>query len=608
MSMVKLLPHNQDTFKKMMKLYKISKKVCAIQATGTGKTFLICRLLEEWRELRAIVLSPNDEIIKQTEEYLKEYKLSNAECITYQKLLYMTNEKIKNLEVDLIIVDEFHRIGAEKWGRKVQHLLNTHPSAKVFGTTATPIRSSDGRDMSIELFDGNKACDISLAEAIVREIVKMPIYVSGLYSFDKEYNNMICKIENGKNSDVEKSNLKKELAVARRQLEKAIGVSQIIKKYITNFNSKYIVFCQNTTHLKQMIDVVQGWFRDAGYDGEIYSYSVGSKIKESKENMHNFKKNNKKGLKLLFCIDKLNEGLHMPKVAGVILLRPTKSDIIYYQQIGRVIDANREEPGIILDLVSNFSSLSNKVNLKDDLEKEIQKRKDGGYKECSVDFDIEKFHIYDEIQDCIEMFNSIDAKIISDKQRWTKGEKQTMIDLYPTIGLKVRKYLSNRSDYSIASMATELNLVYVGNGWTKEEDEILIKYYPTMGNKCKKYLPRKTTDQIRRRAIQLGLRKSRTNADWTTEEENRLVKNVDADNLYDLFQSKTKKQIDSKMKRMGLTRRKKTSKYKYVYYRNGKYAVSFHCGNKCMSFGSYENEDEAGRVAMEKAKEYGKAV
>lgn len=183
-----------------------------------------------------------------------------------------------------------------------------------------------------------------------------------------------------------------------------------------------------------------------------------------------------------------------------------------------------------------------------------------------------------------------------------------MIDLYPTIGLKVRKYLPNRSDYSIASMAAELNLVYVGNGWTKEEDKILIKHYPTIGNKCKKYLPRKTTDQIRRRAIQLGLRKTRTNAVWTTEEEDRLVKNVDADNLYDLFQNKTKKQIDSKMKRMGLTRRKKTSKYKYVYYRNGKYAVSFRCGSKCMSFGSYDNEDEAGRVAMEKAKEYGKAV
>ena len=607
MSRVKLLPHNAETFKKMMELFKKDNRVCAVQATGTGKSYLICRLLEEYEDLHAIILSPNDDIIEQTEELLKENDIHNAKCITYQKLLYMLEKDIEGIKADLIIVDEFHRIGALKWGKKIQYLLDTHETSKLFGVTATPIRPSDGKDMSKEIFNGNKACDISLAEAIIRGIVKMPIYVSGLYSFEEEFNNMLNKIDKSKNSEIEKTELRKELSIAKKQLEKANGVPTIIRKYISNFDGKYIIFCQNTKHLETMIDVVKDWFIEAGYDGEIYDYSVGSRISKSKDSLNKFKKNNKKGLKLLFCIDKLNEGLHMPKVTGVILLRPTNSNIIYYQQIGRTIDANREEPGIILDLVSNFASISCKLNLKDELEKEIKKRQSGVYSECSTDFDIEEFHVYDEMQNCIEIFNNIDSKILTDKKRWTKDEKKTMFELYPTIGLKIKKYLTNRSEYSISSMATELNLVYVGNSWTKEEDEMLIKYYPTMGSKCKKYLPRKNTDQIRRRAIQLGLRKENTNTNWTIEEEERLRDNVDNENLYEMFGDKNKNQIDSKMKRMGLKKKKKTSKYKYVYFKNGKYSVSFRCNNKSMFFGSYEDEDEAGKVAIKKAKEYGKS-
>lgn len=430
MNKVKLLPHNQETFEKIMKLYKLNNRVCAIQATGTGKSYLIGRLLEEYKDLHAIIFSPNDDIIEQTEGLLEECDLHNAECVTYQKLLYMTDEDISNIKADLIIIDEFHRVGAYKWGRKIQHLLDSHESSKLFGVTATPIRPFDGKDMSEEIFYGNKACDISLAEAIVREIVKMPIYVSGLFSFEEEFVNMKNKIEKSKNSVLEKNDLMKELSAAKKQLEKSCGVPEIIRKHITNYNSKYIVFCQNTIHLKEMIDVVKGWFIDAGYHGDIYNYSVGSKIRGSKKSLNEFKTNNKQGLKLLFCIDKLNEGLHMPKVSGVILLRPTKSNIIYYQQIGRTIDAKRIEPGIILDLVTNFNGLSQNVSLKKDLEEAIKRRKDGGYRGCSVEFDLTKFYIFDELQNTINVFKGIDSQLYST----TLNHLLELWDLYATSG------------------------------------------------------------------------------------------------------------------------------------------------------------------------------
>ena len=64
-----LKPHNEQTIKRILEYYKTSNKCCAIQATGTGKTFLILRLLEIFNDMnkRAVIFAPNNEIIEQTQ-------------------------------------------------------------------------------------------------------------------------------------------------------------------------------------------------------------------------------------------------------------------------------------------------------------------------------------------------------------------------------------------------------------------------------------------------------------------------------------------------------------------------------------------------------------
>lgn len=354
-----LKPHNRETIEKILDFFKAERKCCAIQATGTGKTFLILRLLEIFNDEGkvAVVFAPNREIIKQTKKRMKKFGLNNATFYTYQKLARMTEGEISAINADLIVCDELHRTGAKTWGQTFETLVDSHPDSKVFGVTATPLRCADGRDMAEEYFNGNKACDISLAEALVREIIPvMPLYVSALYTFEEEYQKMSDKINHAKNSSEEKVELQKELLAAKQQLEKANGVPEIIKKYITNYNGKYIVFCKDKKHLYAMKDVVIGWFRDAGYDGKIFEYPYYSNNSKVKKNLYDFENNKEEGLKLLFVIDKLNEGLHLEEVHGCILLRTTGSNIIYYQQIGRAIDAGSNEQRVILDLVSNFNS------------------------------------------------------------------------------------------------------------------------------------------------------------------------------------------------------------------------------------------------------------
>lgn len=405
-----LKQHNKETIKNILNFFKTERKCCAIQATGTGKTFLILRLLEILNDEGkiAVIFAPNNEIIKQTKKRMKKFGLNNATFYTYQKLARMTEEEISVIKADLIICDELHRTGAKTWGQKFELLVNFHPYSKVFGVTATPLRCADGRDMAEEYFDGNRACDISLAEAFIREIIPiMPLYVSALYTFEKEYQKMSDKIDKANNSNEEKVELQKELLAAKQQLEKANGVPEIIKKYITNYNGKYLVFCKDKKHLYAMKDVVIGWFREAGYDGKIFEYPYYSNSSSVKKNLENFEKNKEEGLKLLFIIDKLNEGLHMEEVQGCILLRTTVSNIIYYQQIGRAIDAGSMNKRVILDLVSNFNSLKS-FNLKKELEEKVKERRNGKFSDCSEEFDIDKFDVVDCVQECVDVFNAID--------------------------------------------------------------------------------------------------------------------------------------------------------------------------------------------------------
>lgn len=70
-----------------------------------------------------------------------------------------------------------------------------------------------------------------------------------------------------------------------------------------------------------------------------------------------FKADDSAHLKLLYCIDMLNEGVHVDDIDGVILLRPTVSPIIYMQQTGRGLSAGGSGSPVIFDLVDNFESL-----------------------------------------------------------------------------------------------------------------------------------------------------------------------------------------------------------------------------------------------------------
>jgi superfamily II DNA or RNA helicase len=421
MKNIKLYPHNQETYDKIQELWKTENKVAAVQATGTGKSYLILKCIYNVPDVNKVLLAPSNYILEQIENEVEEI-LPNTKTMTYSKLSFMSDDEIKELNVNYIFLDEFHRCGAEQWGDGVQRLLNMFPDAKILGTSATHIRFLDNaRNMGEELFNGNIVNNISLAEAIVRNILPMPKYISALYTFDDEVNNLKTKVENSKNDEESKKELLKQIEIMKRKLDKSKGIPNILKKHLSkNYNGKFIIFCKDKIHLDEMKEIVIDWFKQSKVTKEVDVYSVYSNYEYGNAEVEAFINNkNPKSVKLLFSIEMFNEGIHIEDVTGVILLRPTVSPIIYYQQIGRAMQTGKDNSPVIFDLVNNFDNIGAK-NFIGDLEKEVKlenkKRddtgdnlndgKDKGY------VDISEFMIFDETLEAMNLFEDIEGKLI----------------------------------------------------------------------------------------------------------------------------------------------------------------------------------------------------
>ena len=379
---IELFAHNRSTYKRINELWEETNQVAVVQATGTGKSYLITKVLADFIDKRKIVLAPSNYILEQ-QQSKAPWLSDTTDYMTYAKLGWMRAEEIAVLRYDLVVLDEFHRCGAEVWGVGVQALLDTHTNAKILGTSATPVRYLDNeRDMAEELFDGVVAVDLSLAEAIIRRILPVPTYISALYTLDEEISKLLAEVDSSRRTEEEKVRYREEIKNIRLDWENTSGVPEILKKHLPPGIDKLIIFCRDQQHLDEMEIEVQRWFLKAGTHSRRKTYRVLSADPESNCNLEAFKKAQGKGtVHLLFAIGMLNEGLHIPEVGAVILLRPTESPNIFYQQIGRCIEVGKDHAPVIFDLVNNFQNIRSNdllAELEEAREVEVQRRAELG--------------------------------------------------------------------------------------------------------------------------------------------------------------------------------------------------------------------------------------
>ncbi len=450
---IDLYEHNRTAYQAALKLLKTVGKAAVVHPTGTGKSFIGFKLCEDHPDQIICWLSPSEYIFRTQVENLiasgamepgeaatedagirngkdlssqangsekKSVKLmpdsvknsvnvkglENVRFYTYAKLASMTEAELKEICPDYIVLDEFHRCGAKIWGQGVQSLLALYPDAPVLGLSATAIRYLDNqRDMSDELFDGKVASEITLGEAIVRGILNPPKYVLSVYSYQKDLEKFKRRVRNAKSRAVREEG-EKQLDALRHALSKAEGLDEIFRKHMKHKNGKYIVFCANYGHMTEMIGKAPEWF--AKVDRHPHIYTAYSDDPATSRAFEDFKADESGHLKLLYCIDMLNEGVHIEDVEGVILLRPTVSPIIYKQQIGRALSASKKKDAVIFDIVLNIENLYSIGTIEEEMQAAMSYYHFLGREEEIVK---ERFQVVDEVRDCIALFERLNETL-----------------------------------------------------------------------------------------------------------------------------------------------------------------------------------------------------
>ena len=408
---MQLFEHNRIAYEAAVRMLSERGKAAVIHPTGTGKSFIGFKLCEDNPDKTICWLSPSRYIYQTQLENLAEtsngYQPENVEFYTYAKLMNVSDAEIAEIKPDYIILDEFHRCGAELWGAGVDAVLKAYPDVPVLGLSATAIRYLDNqRDMTDELFDGNVASEMTLGESIVRGILAPPKYILSIISYQKDLEKYEARVKSVK-SKATRDAAEKILEALRRALDKAENLDVLFDKHIEDRAGKYIVFCANLEHMQDMMDKSKEWF--AKVDKKPHIYSVYSDDPTASKSFADFKADNDtKHLKLLYCIDALNEGVHVPDVSGVILLRPTISPIIYKQQIGRALSASKSNNPVIFDIVNNIENLYSIDAIEEEMQVAVQYYRLHGGEGFVVN---ETFELVDKVADCKSLFDELEGTL-----------------------------------------------------------------------------------------------------------------------------------------------------------------------------------------------------
>ncbi len=403
--MVELYAHNQKAYDAVVSMLAKTGKAAVVHPTGTGKSFIAFKLCEDNPDKTICWLSPSEYIFKTQLENLKKtsgYEPQNIKFFTYAKLMNMSEEELAEVRPDIVVYDEFHRAGAAQWSRGIERLRRMYPAAPMLGLSATSVRYLDNnRDLAEELFDSYVASEMSLGEAIVRGILPAPKYVTTVFKYQQDLERWQKRVDSARAFGI-RDDAQKMLDALRRALEQADGLDVIFRRHITNKSGKYIVFCANVEHIREMRSHVPEWF--GAIDNEPHCYTVYSEDPSTSRAFAAFKADESEHLKLLFCVDMLNEGIHVSGISGVILFRPTVSPIVYKQQIGRALTAGDEAVPLILDVVNNVENLLSISALQEEMTTAVQRMYLAGEGERVV---TERFQVIEQVRDCRRLFEEL---------------------------------------------------------------------------------------------------------------------------------------------------------------------------------------------------------
>lgn len=532
--MIELMEHNKETYKRLCDVLEDNNKCALVQATGTGKSYIAGKYIEEHANT-ALILVPANAIADAWNNLLKGIG-QVVDIVTYQTF---AKEPQNYLDYDLVVADEMHHLGSEVWGKKFVETYLQSENHKIIGLTATEIRYLDNsRDMAEEIFDNIRVDGCDLPTAINTGVLPTFKYVSALYCDESDFDEWQEKARKIKDIKTQ-AELKGRLDACIKNM---VSVKQAVNENLTDDYKKIIVFLNNV----QTKETALGMFKDVFPTANFYDVDYSMKRTYNNSQIEKFKAD--KNRAVLFTVDILNEGIHIKGTDCIIMFRKTVSPQIYLQQLGRGLASRTDKMPIIFDFVSNVNSIAGKHNSDSDSEESniIHKWNKGISKERQI---IIKNYVL-EIQDVISKIRSQ-----TKSKPWTDGEIEFLKQNYNILTPNQISEKLGRSIHSIKGKLRILGLTNRNGGrWTKKDIEFLINNYKNMTYKEIGKILNKSISSVKSKLSELKISKSKV---WEDDEIAFLLQNKNNMSYKEIAKklNRTKKQISRKMGLLGLTRK-----------------------------------------------------
>lgn len=356
---IELYEHNEKAYGKLLAMLDEEGRACIVHPTGTGKAVIGFKYALDHPRERIAWLAPHahifDEQLRQARRYSHGADFLNVKFMTYAGAASRARAGRLAVDCDALILDEFHHAGAPWWRLGYEEITAQNPGCKVIGMSATSIRYSDaGRDMAAELFGGHVASEMTLMECWDAGILPIPDYVTCAYDKDGmllDLHDQVSQLPIG----AKRSRFLKQWSELRDAASRAENLPSVFARHLDKPNARVIAFCSGVDHLDEVAELAGKWLSQVNDD--VHVYKVHSANPHGSEELGAFRADASPAVKMLCCIDQLNEGLHMTGVDAAVLARRTASPTVFYQQLGRVLDASGNRVPLVFDLVDNYGCL-----------------------------------------------------------------------------------------------------------------------------------------------------------------------------------------------------------------------------------------------------------
>lgn len=318
-------------------------KALLISATGTGKTFLSAFDVKRFKPKRLLFVVHRRNIAEAALRSFK-YLIPNVSMgifsgntkETDSDFIFSTVQTIHKKEYremfernafDYIIIDEVHRAGAQSY----QDIVDYFKPKFLLGMSATPERSDDF-DI-YEMFDHNIAYEIRLIQAMEYNLL-CPFHYYGITDMT---------IDGIEIDD------KSEFNILTSELRVDYIIEKINEYGYSGDRIHGLIFCSRKDECEKLSQL----FNMRGY--KTIALTGDSSEEMRQKAIDSLESNDENSLDYIFTVDIFNEGIDIPKVNQVVMLRPTESAIVFVQQLGRGLRKNdSKEYVVIIDFIGNY--------------------------------------------------------------------------------------------------------------------------------------------------------------------------------------------------------------------------------------------------------------